>query len=799
MANDRFNNNDVKDFAINTHHLCSKNLLPRRVSRVAAFLFTVLGMAMVLLVATTCSAQGSEYDALSPANCHDVVKQVGRIVDRIDATQDMPASRFKENQPSRVVDSPIGKVRQFGPDDRAGISYLLHVEKPGLPHVVRIYYPDCSQSCMQVSVIDPAGTCWQFQVHTGGEHPTSQQEHFVDVVCFPTKKDPALALFNDHPGRAASVSRVEVYELRKLPPAPVVLPPDGGRDIGLYVQHFSPLMLSFGSGPGNEATHWHTIADRLSSYMQFTGQNLFACPAYWYDTCCYPSKLFGSDYVDWPRIILDRFQKDGLRMIPQIYLHGTGLLGESPTKDQIAVGVDNPAVVTVDGTSPTGETGLPVGDPSDPRVREVFRKTVQELVDNYADSPALAGISLLIGKFLSNSYPNIRWGYGESTIRRFTKDTGVSVPVDEKAPDRFMRRYKWLMANAKDRWIQWRNVQIASLNEVLRRIVVEKRHGLELHLSYSEPRDVELVSWYLGDKTFHDLLREKGVDPLLARHKPGLILDCPYYTGANWRFKGEAYQTPHLEALRWSWLSPETNRLFKNGDQTAVWINTEPTERKGAFPDWWWGVKTYIEGLRGMEGSVATPSIASGRCFLEPYARALVMQDAKQIYAGGWSPGYLGNENLLREFAMEYRSLPKKTFRNVRGRGDHSIVVRELNDDGQHYVYAINPSRYPATATLTLSGPEKELKLHRISSSEAVPLEREAKSAAAQGSITLQPYQLMTFLLDPAEATVESYETRAQMPRSSYELRFSWGDGWEEIGQDVDADFLRTDSRVYQR
>ena len=108
------------------------------------------------------SDRGSEYDALNPVNCHDVVKQAGRVVDRIDETQDLPASRFKENRPSRVVDSPIGKVRQFGPEDRAGISYLLHVEKPGSPHVVRVYYPDWEESCMQVSVEHFSTILWSF-------------------------------------------------------------------------------------------------------------------------------------------------------------------------------------------------------------------------------------------------------------------------------------------------------------------------------------------------------------------------------------------------------------------------------------------------------------------------------------------------------------------------------------------------------------------------------------------------------------------------------------------------------------
>ena len=123
--------------AANIGRTLGKKMSVMKTSRCVSCLLMFIAMFAVSSLARA-SEPGSEYDALSPANCRDVVKQVGRIVDRIDATHDMPASRFKENQPSHVVDSPIGKVRQFGPEDCAGISYLLHVAEPGLPHVVRV-------------------------------------------------------------------------------------------------------------------------------------------------------------------------------------------------------------------------------------------------------------------------------------------------------------------------------------------------------------------------------------------------------------------------------------------------------------------------------------------------------------------------------------------------------------------------------------------------------------------------------------------------------------------------------------
>ncbi len=278
----------------------------------------------------------------------------------------------------------------------------------------------------------------------------------------------------------------------------------------------------------------------------------------------------------------------------------------------------------------------------------------------------------------------------------------------------------------------------------------------------------------MGEKTVHELLREKGIDPELDKGKPGLFLDWHYQTGDIWRKKAEGYQTPHSVAYRNLWLSPEGNRLFENGDATAVWIYPTCTEHKGDFADWWWGMPGYIANLMGAESAWAPPYIASGRFFLEPYARALAVQDAKQIYAGAWSHCYPGQENLLREFAMEYRALPKKTFESVPGEGDYSVVVRTLGDHAQTYVYAVNTSWYPATAALSLEGPADELRLQRITNGQAVELAAGQRTDTKEAAISLQPYQLMSFELTPAGAHVTGYTARSGKPGSDYVLPFRW-------------------------
>ena len=79
-------------------------------------------------------------------------------------------------------------------------------------------------------------------------------------------------------------------------------------------------------------------------------------------------------------------------------------------------------------------------------------------------------------------------GYEDYTVGRFREDTGIAVPLHAKDPARFGKRYEWLMANAKQEWIDWRCGQYTKLFRTFRDRLVAARPDLELYLCLREPQ-----------------------------------------------------------------------------------------------------------------------------------------------------------------------------------------------------------------------------------------------------------------------------------------------------------------------
>ena len=97
-------------------------------------------------------------------------------------------------------------------------------------------------------------------------------------------------------------------------------------------------------------------------------------------------------------------------------------------------------------------------NPLYPGVQDWVADVVQELAERYKDSPAFKGLALriLAWQFYSwQAIPSINYGYEDYTIGQFERETGIKVPVAGDAADRFERRYRWLMANAYARWVDW--------------------------------------------------------------------------------------------------------------------------------------------------------------------------------------------------------------------------------------------------------------------------------------------------------------------------------------------------------
>ena len=121
--------------------------------------------------------------------------------------------------------------------------------------------------------------------------------------------------------------------------------------------------------------------------------------------------------------------------------------------------------------------------------------------------------------------PSIHYGYEDYTIELFEKETGIKVPVAGDAADRFERRYRWLMANAYERWVDWRCEKIFRYHCRLARILTAARPDLKLYLDCFSPNFAEDYSdsdW--EERGWLGLIRETGLDPARYRGEPSIVL-----------------------------------------------------------------------------------------------------------------------------------------------------------------------------------------------------------------------------------------------------------------------------------
>ena len=160
-------------------------------------------------------------------------------------------------------------------------------------------------------------------------------------------------------------------------------------------------------------------------------------------------------------------------------------------------------------------------NPLHPAVQDWVADVIGELAARYRDSPALKGIALrlMAWQFASwQTFPSIHYGYEDYTVQLFERETGIKVPVAFDAADRFEQRYRWLMANAYEKWVDWRCEKIYRYHRRLAAILTAARSDLKLYLDCFSPNfaeDYTLSDW--EEKGWLGLMRETGLDP--ARYR----------------------------------------------------------------------------------------------------------------------------------------------------------------------------------------------------------------------------------------------------------------------------------------
>ncbi|MFZ2655142.1 MAG: family 10 glycosylhydrolase [Victivallales bacterium] len=642
------------------------------------------------------------------------------LLQEIDCSETPPD--FTGGGETRVVRKPFGAYRESGnvgyqdhqnSTDPSWFAYRFEVDEPQKQYVLEVDYPDDALRtyCIAVREGVPGAYPTAGGVDSGGEFALSNRMHTQTIFFWARSKDLRTLVINATTGLRAAASKIRIYKVDGEMP-PMNLPVGEGRSFGNYYEEGASYMAMYG-GPGSyhgSLPSFLLTSDRWARSVAYMGgDTLFATFAV-YQFGLYPSKYntsFTAPYsADCVRAILLRCEKYGLKLVGEFLPQANDLGWPRPEWEKNQT---EHLLVNREGLTPgrTGMPGLPSFNPVHPRSQEWYIGMIGEFADRYKDSPSFQGVSLRLSTWMNpglNNFHSLDYGYDDYTINLFEKEAGVKIPAGADDPQRFQKRYTWLMANAREKWIDWRCEKIAQIYQEVVDRVRQARPDLKV---------------YTGS-----MPREAGVDVQRLSKIEGLSL----INGGSYGRRPDMDPIGQRDGLLKNVLNPN-----RSADGTSFLFGhmyfeaTEPVATPEALGYPAGTPRTWMSG-------VVNPA---GRHCLERWSMALAEDDATWLADGG--NAYTLGQPLLRDFLQEYRRLPAVPF-TAREDARDPVAVWELRQEKGAYFYVVNRERFPVTIALHFKGKGKIL---RLSSGAEQPIRDQSLQ------LDLEPYQLMAFRMDP--------------------------------------------------
>jgi hypothetical protein len=757
----------------------------------------------------------------------------GKLLHRIDCTHEYPPEEYFALGDVTVVESPVGRYREAqGDPPHARFGYRFSIENIGQPHVAVIRYPDDKRRYMCIN----DGTCYDLTtgVFTGWAQPISNTMLELRQVFWPRWNDCSIVFMTWGAGEPAAAASIEIYELADLPPLDVPSDPGNGTRRELGIQYEDPCGTGGAEG-AMCCDQWIDRMTQYARYSG-QNLLVYPIAWYHgplFPSQCEPSGAFdwvvGRDRkqytrwttspTDWYAKLFERLGKEGMEFQGAMTLMRLGSLLEKMNinLDAIKGGADTfnnmlwnncvqsstndwtpiynarnyktlsndnknkkplepwtqrPSHMAYGEVANPGHAG-PMFNPLHPTVQEAIIGFVGEIGQRYGKYQAFKGVSFNMFATAMPWFGSIHFGYDDYSIALLQKETGIDVPIDTNAPDRFSRRYQFLTSNCRKEWVAWRCQKIRDLFGRIRKTLAEGRSDLRVTVTLWDEtvvtntlgRDMPQLQLHARDSMLQ-LYRDAGIDIDLYRNEPGLEVDrgigCSRDRGGHGNDGAGAklatqtmyrdfdfLDQPTLDALAKHdrpgafifncWVEAWGDmRWFRPGDDdpnvaALAVMDGQPAEgifaMNSAYPKdgFWWDSQLRI-----------TPGFQAGVHFLEPYAFALAEMDACRITRGGLFLDKAHGEQ-IRQFARAYRALPRRKFTTL-GTTTDPVAVRTLVQDGRRYLYVVNRDYYAVKVDIDFSS--KPTKALDLATGEKLDLPRRWK-------VALGPYELRCFAIAP--------------------------------------------------
>ena len=599
-----------------------------------------------------------------------------------------------------------------------------------------IYPDDAKRTCdLLVQFKEAHGDDYTLQVgyFTGDEYPNTGKmlTHRCLYWTTPGRSELAMIAMTARAGVPAALAALRVHKVKdaKLPPLAVREPkPAGGwnRMFGMCWED-PAIGYDFGTG-GHGAKEISALIDRTAAYMKYCGQNVFCYPGVWY------KGLIGENYnprshaPDFLSAWYEKFDKEGLFFVPNVNANNMEIPAGLVTMDTMTNGALHASPIAIHDTGKPNWGGWHNSPPNfnffHPDVQAQIERHIDALLDQGAAHPSFKGVCMYLTMHSMNWFGDIRSGYNDYAVRAFAKDRGLAIPIDERDPLRGRASAKWIRANARDAWVQWRCDQVTAFYARMATKLRARRPDLKLWLnSFVQPD----WNWpdFMEDGFMERQAREGGLDRAALAAIPNLIL-CQTQLPAFCR-KRDRRLFPNDETYAFNRVlqtKPGFFALVKGA--RFPWINQHdlywenPVGReKGALNG---------DGFVETQWRVTTIN-PSGYHALRDFVLPLRFGDVLGMSKGGYLVGTYGMEEHLRAFAAAYRALPAVAMKEIGRQGN--VVLRQADYDGKSYFYLVNTDY--AQADVALSVPDGTRNLVT------------GANLSGDAKLALGPYELKSF------------------------------------------------------
>lgn len=709
---------------------------------------------------------------------------------------------------TRVEEGPAGRYRTLAENrDFWFFAYRYKVRRLYVPHLVVIEWPDDAARSFIAHVVEgttafPATRSYHLYQAGGyqrGEasvvaqhdlHPRrSNQMQKLHILYWPNELEAGVHVTNIRGAAApAAAARIHVYEIANDLPA-LRIADAGDRMIGYHTErgpqtmastyYAGPLGAYFAQRLGAKDhpefyRNWYTTTSNWIKRMRFSGQNLYLMGHFMYDGTLYPSQLslFGQNTYgggdvtrDYLGLMLRMFQHNGMKMISGIeYASPQIISGGQPSIEEVRAGAATLLTVGRNGEfCPLHNyPRWPAPNYFHPKVQESILAIVEELAGLYKDYPAWKGVALILsrvwgpvspaGIFSHPAQDPLDWGYEDYTIDRFQEDTGVRIPVAAADPQRFQKRYEWLIAHARQRWIDWRCDQYTRLYRRMRDVLVAARPDLTLYLCDFEPymasstQTRQLEGHYDDPEAMKRVIRSFGLDLDVLRKEPGMVLSYSYILPGS----GAALGTRDHRGWRELEQNEHWQSLFANDGKGGAYL-------WGSIPHY--GAFFFPKGKWLFQQSQTRQGYFWSTYPAEAFVNVMARSNPTWI-GHTWMDvcESMGRIHELRQFARAYRSLPNGRYERLAGSGrDGNVWLSRTTARDGEYAYAANLHWWDVRVTLSFADGAT---VHDLIKDRPVVLQGDRD---AEWTFPLGPYEVQTFRITGAKPSQPSAITAARV------------------------------------